>query len=96
MSVQKVMYAIFFSTQGPPIQIAVPKDRGVTDKFFRDKVLKYLKRYNSKRRPKSVIKNIRLLPDIAPSNKAGIVMEFLQQERLQSCPIPLFTRTNLI
>ena len=42
MSFQKLMYVIFFSTQGPPIQIAVPKGRGVTGKFYRDKVLKIL------------------------------------------------------
>ena len=33
MSVQKLMYAIFFSTQGPPIQIAVAKGRCVTGKW---------------------------------------------------------------
>ena len=42
MRVQKGMYAIFFSTQGPAIQIAVPKGRGVTGKFYRNKVLKNL------------------------------------------------------
>ena len=72
MSVQKLMYAIFFSKQGPPIQIAAPKGRCVAGKFNRDKVLKYLKQYNSKRRPKSGIKNIRLLHDSAPSHKAGL------------------------
>ena len=82
------MYAIFFSTQGPPIQIAAPMDRYVTGNFCRDKVLKYLKQYNSKRRPKSGIKIIRLVHHNAPSDKGGIVMEFLQQERLQYCPIP--------
>ena len=39
MSVQKLMYAIFFSTQGPPMQIAAIKGRGVTGKIYRDKVL---------------------------------------------------------
>ena len=39
MSVQKAMYAIFFSTQGPPIQIAALKGRCVTGKFYHDKVL---------------------------------------------------------
>ena len=66
MSVQKLMYAIFFSTQGPPIQIVVPMGRGVTGKFYRDKVLKKFKRYYSKRHQKSGIKNIRLLHDNAP------------------------------
>ena len=65
MSVGKVLYAIFFSTQGPAIQIAVPKGKGVTGKFYRDNVLKKLRRYYTKRSPKSAIKNIRLLFDNA-------------------------------
>ena len=70
------------STQGPEIQIAVPKSNSVTGKFYRDNVLKKLKQYYSKRRPKSEIKNIRLLHDYAPSHKAGIVTEFLKQEKV--------------
>ena len=80
--VQMVMYAVFFSTQGPAIQISVPKGRGVTGKVYRDKALKKFKRYH----PKSGIKNIRLLHDNAPSHKAGIVTEFLQQEKVTVLP----------
>ena len=47
MSFQKLMYVIFFSTQGPPIQITPPKGRCVTGTFNRDKVLKYLKHRGS-------------------------------------------------
>ena len=43
LGVQMEMYAVFFSTQGPATQIAVPKGRGVTGKFYRDKVRKKLK-----------------------------------------------------
>ena len=93
MSVKKVMYAIFFSMQGPVIQSAVPKGKGVTGKFYRDTVLNKLKSYYTKRRQKSGIKNIRLLHDNAPSHKAGIVTEFLQREKVTILPHPpLFTR----
>ena len=91
MSVQKLMYAIFFSTQGPPIQIAAPKGKGVSGKLYCDKVLKYPKQYNSKRSPKSGIKNIRLLHDNAPTHKAGIVMEFLQQEKVRVLSHPPYS-----
>ena len=94
ISVQKVMYAVFFSTQRPAIQIDVPKGKCVTGKFYRDKVLKKLKRYYSKRRPKSGIKNIRLLHDNAPAHKAHIVTEFLQQEKVTvSSPTPPIHQT---
>ena len=66
ISVQRVTYVIFFSTQRSATQIAVSKGRGVTGKFYCDKVLKKLKRYYSKRQPKSGIKIIRLLHDNAP------------------------------
>ena len=82
------MYAIFFSTQGPATQIAVLKGRGITGKFYREKVLKKLKWYYCKRWPNSGIKNMRLLHDNASSHKAGIVTEFLQQEKLTVLPHP--------
>ena len=87
VSVKKVLYAVFFSTQGPAIQIAVPQGKGVTGKFYRDNVPKKFTRYYTKRSPKSGIKNIRLLQDNAPSNKAGIVTEFLQSEKLLYFPM---------
>ena len=68
ISVQKLMYADFFSTQGPVIQIAVPKGRGATGKFFHDKVLTKLKWHYSKSRPKSGIKNKILFHDHVPSH----------------------------
>ena len=58
MSVKKVMYAVFFSMQGTAIQIAVPKGKGVTGKFYRDKVLKPLKRYNIKHSPKVELRTL--------------------------------------
>lgn len=91
MSVKKVMYAVFFSTQGPAIQIPVPKGKGVTGKFYRDKVLKKLKRYYSKRRPKCGFQNIRLLHDNAPAHKARIVTEYLQQEKVTVLPHPPYS-----
>ena len=62
------MYAVFFSTQGPVIQIAVTKGRGATGKFFRDKVPTKLKWHYSKSQPKSGIKNKILLYDKVPSH----------------------------
>ena len=91
ISVQKIMYAIFFSTQGPAIQIAVPKGKGVTGKFYRDKVLNKLKWYYSKRQPKSGIKNIRLLHDNTPAHKAHIITEFLQQDKVTVLPHPPYS-----
>ena len=45
MSIKKVMYAIFFTTQGPAIHVAVPKGKTVNDKFYKTKVLQKMKKY---------------------------------------------------
>ena len=37
MSIKKVMYVIFFTNQGPAIQIAVPKGKSVNARFYKGK-----------------------------------------------------------
>ena len=48
ISVKKVMYAIFFTNQGPAIQVAVPKGKTVNAKFYKTKVLAKLKKHFKK------------------------------------------------
>jgi hypothetical protein len=43
MRVEKAMYVIFFTNQGPAIQVAVPKDKSANAKFYKVKVLYKLK-----------------------------------------------------
>ena len=38
MSIKKVMYVIFFTNQGPAIQIAVPKGKSVNARFYKGNV----------------------------------------------------------
>jgi hypothetical protein len=45
MSLKKVMYVNFFTNQGSPIQIAVPKGKSVNCKIYKGKVLHKLKKY---------------------------------------------------
>ena len=81
MSIKKVMYVIFFTNQGPAIQIAVPKGKSVNTRFYKGNVLHKLKKYFLSRRPAT---GVRLLHDNASSHKAAIVREYLKQERLLS------------
>jgi hypothetical protein len=46
MSVEKVMFVIFFSDLGPSIQIAVPKGKSVNAKFCKGNVFHKLKKYS--------------------------------------------------
>ena len=39
-SVKKVMYAIFFTPDGLPIQVSIPKGKSMNTRFYRNKVLR--------------------------------------------------------
>ena len=56
ITVKKVLYCIFFTNNGPAIQIPVPKGKSVTAKFYKNVVLKELQKYFYKRRPKTWLK----------------------------------------
>ena len=38
-SAKKVMYAIFFTTKGPAIQVLLPKGKSINARFYKKKVL---------------------------------------------------------
>lgn len=91
ISARKVMYAIFFTNQGPALQMAVPKGKSVNSKFYRKVVLKTLKKYFEKRRPATGLAGVRLLHDNASSHKAAIVREFLTQQKVVELPHPPYS-----
>ena len=51
LSTKKVLYAIFFSGEGVTIKVPVKKIKSITGKYYKDVVLKKLKKYYQKRRP---------------------------------------------
>ena len=51
LSTKKVLYAIFFSGEGVAIKVPVKKGKSITGKYFKDVVLKKMKKYYQKRRP---------------------------------------------
>ena len=69
-TVKKVLYVIFFNNKDPVMQIPVPKGRTVTAKFYKNVVLRKLKKYYKTRLPKTGLKHLRLLHDNAPAHKA--------------------------
>ena len=90
MSIKKVMYVVFFTNQGPAIQIALPKGKSVNARFYKGKVLPKLKKYFLNRRPATGLRGVRLLHDNASSHKAAIVREYLKQEKVVELPHPFF------
>ena len=90
-TVRKVLYVIFFDNKGPIIQIPVPKGKTVTAKYYRDVVLRKLKKVYKRRRPQTGLKYLRLLHDNAPAHKARIVTEFLKAENVTVLPHPAYS-----
>ena len=76
LSTKKVLYAIFFSDEGVAIKVPVKKGKSITGKYYKDVVLKKLKKYYQKRRPATGFKHVRFLHDNAPAHTSAIVTAF--------------------
>ena len=88
LSTKKVLYAIFFSGEGVAIKVPVERGKSITGKYYKDVVLKKLKKYNQKRRPATGFKHVRLLHDNAPAHTSAIVTAFLKKEKVTVLPPP--------
>ena len=84
MNIKKVMHVIFFTNQGPAIQIAVPKGKSVNARFYKGNVLHKLNKYFLSHRPATGLRGVRLLHDNASSHKAA----HLKQEKVVQPPHP--------
>lgn len=91
MSTKKVLYCIFFSCDGLAVQIPVQKGKSVTGRYYRDVVLKKLKKYYQKRRSVSGYRHARLLHDNAPSHTSELVKQFLKSENVTVLPHPPYS-----
>ena len=64
------------------------KGKSITGKYYKDTVLKKLKKYYQKRRPATGFKHVRLLHDNAPAHTSAIVTAFLKKEKVTVLPHP--------
>ena len=75
----RMLYAIFFDSNGPVLQISVQKGSSVTVKFYRESVLTQLVNFYQKRRLRTSVRGIKLLHDNAPAHKSATVQEYLKE-----------------
>ena len=91
LSTKKVLYAIFFSGERVAIKVPVKKGKSISGKYYKDVVLKKLKKYYQKRRPATGFKHVRLLhvPSSYLRNSYGVF-----EERKSNCfaSAPVFPR----
>ena len=73
----KKMYAIFFNSSGPVVQVPCPSGHTVTGRFYKNSVLKKVKEFYNKKRPSKGWSGVHLLHDNASSHKCKVVKSFL-------------------
>ena len=80
VSSKKKLYAIFFNSSGPVVQVPCPSGHTVTDRFYNNSVLKKVKEFYNKKRPSKGWSGVHLLHDNASSHKCKVVKSFLASE----------------
>ncbi|XP_060603854.1 histone-lysine N-methyltransferase SETMAR-like [Ruditapes philippinarum] len=90
-SAKKVMYAVFFNSQGPVVQVAVAGGKTVTGKFYRDKILKRVNAFYENRRPRTGLRGLYLIHDNASSHKCDIVQRFIEEEKIVQVKHPPYS-----
>ena len=76
ISLKKMLYAIFFNSSGPVVQVPCPSGNTVTGRFYKNSVLKKVKTFYNKKRPSKGWSGVHLLHDNASSHKCEDVKSF--------------------
>ena len=77
------MYAIFFNSSRPVVQVPCPSGHTVTGRFYKNLVLKKVKEFYNKKRPSKGWSGVHLLHDNASSHKREVVESFLASEKVK-------------
>ena len=83
ISSKKMLYAIFFNSSGPVVQVPCPSGHTVTGRFYKNSVMKKVKEFYNKKRPSKGWSGVHLLHDNASSHKCEIVKSFLASENVK-------------
>ena len=76
ISSKKMLYAIFFESSGPVVQVPCPSSHTVTGRFYKNSVPKKVKEFYNKKRPSKGWSGVQLLHDNASSHKCEVVKSF--------------------
>ena len=77
-----MLYAIFFNSSGPVVQVPFPSGHTVTGRFYKNSVLKKVKEFYNKKRP-SKGWSVHPLHDNASSHKCEVVKSFLASVKVK-------------
>ena len=87
----KKMRAIFFNLSGPVVQVPCPYGDSVTGRFYKNSVLKKVKEFYDKKRPRKGWSGVHLLHDNASSHKCEVVKSFLAFEKVKVSNHPSYS-----
>ena len=87
----RILYAIFFDSKGPVLQIPVLKGSSVTVKFYRESVLTQFVDFYQNRRPRTSVRGIKLLHDNVLAHKSATVQEYLKESGLDVLDHPPYS-----
>ena len=82
-SSKKMLYAIFFNSSGPVVQVPCRSGHTVTGRFYKNSVLKKVKEFYNNKRPSKGWSGVHLLHDNASSHKYEVVKSFLASEKVK-------------
>ena len=68
-----MVYAIFFNSSGPVVQVPCPSGHIVTGRFYNNSVKKKVKEFYNKKRPSKGLSGVHLSHDNASSHKCEVV-----------------------
>ena len=80
----KKMYAVFFNSSGPVVQVPCLSGHTVTGRFYKNSVLKKVKEFSNKKQPSKGWSGVHLLHDNASSHKCEVVKSFLASEKVKA------------
>ena len=80
---KKMLYAIFFNSSGPVVQVPCPSGHTVIGRFYKNSVLNKVKEFYNKKRPRKGWSGVHLLHDNASSHKCEVVKSFLASEKVK-------------
>ena len=78
-----MLYAVFFNSSGPVVQVPCPSGHTVTVRFYKNSVAKKVKEFYNKKRPSKGWSEVHLLHDNASSRKCEVVKSFLASEKVK-------------
>ena len=81
-----MLYALFFNSSGPVVQVPCPSGHAVTGRSYKNSVLKKVKEFYNKKRPSKGWQH-----DNASSHKCKVVKSFLASEKVKVLNHPTYS-----